>query len=151
VAQQFTNKEIARALNISTRAVEERLRSARLKLRAPDRRAAARIFQALPQTCEESTGGTTTVDTKPAPTQVALPADDPKHVKENKTFTEELQLTQGDPLNAPGRPDRLARLEAFDRRFGRIGRVFAILGLAALLAVLLVAGVTIAVVAQMLA
>lgn len=141
VAQQFTNKEIARNLKISSRAVEERLKSAREKLDAPDRRTAARRYQALRRTCGQTTGEPTTVETSISVWQ-----------QSGGDTTASSQFASRDIGSTDfehGTTDP-TWLEAFDLRFGRIGRVYAVVGLSVLLALLLVAGVTIAVVAKML-
>ena len=51
-----TNKEIARTLEISPSAVEQRLASAKAKLGAASRFDAALAYQALRETCGDSTG-----------------------------------------------------------------------------------------------
>ena len=141
VAQQFTNKEIARRLNISNRAVEERLKTARSKLGADDRRSAARRYSALIEDCEKTTGGPSTVDDQSefdqqSASETAVEAD----------FTAGV-LEQSEP---PPRAAGTTFFEGYDLRFGRIGRGYAVVGLAVLMGLLLIAGVAIAVVARLL-
>jgi len=52
-----TNKEIARVLDVSPSAVEQRLAAAKGKLMAESRFDAARLYAELKNTCGESTGG----------------------------------------------------------------------------------------------
>lgn len=140
-ARQFTNKEIARRLDISSRAVEERLRSARSKLDAPDRRSAARRYLSLLETCERTTCGPSTVDESISPTH--------PHSRE---ATDDPGFRSGglEKLHSGDGSDRPTLLEAYDVRFGRIGRIYAVVGLSVMLGLLLIAGVAIAVVARML-
>lgn len=141
VAQQFTNKEIARELDISCRAVEERLRSAREKLGAPDRRSAARLFLALSQMCDRTTCGPDTVEFSTVPPE----ASRQETLKSQRFLLED--VGRGTFESGAAKP---TFLEAYDGRFGRIGRLYAVVGLAALVGLLLIAGVAIAVTARML-
>ena len=136
VAAQFNTKEIARQLGISPRAVEERLKSAREKLDAPDRRAAARILLEQGGACGITTGGPTTVDEHHGSLSQGL-----RELPETSVFTLEdsaLQSFSGDD-SAP------TFLEAFDVRFGKPGRLAAIVLLAVTLGLLGAAAVSIAV------
>ena len=114
VAQQFTNKEIARRLSISNRAVEERLKTARSKLGADDRRSAARRYSALIRDCDKTTGEPSTVDERwefeqQAVSETAVEADFTAGVFEQS--------------EAPSRAAGTTFLEGYDLKFGRIGRV----------------------------
>lgn len=140
-ARQFTNKEIARHLDISSRAVEERLRSARTKLDAPDRRSAGRRYLALLETCDQSTCGPSTVDEV---------QNSPHETAQETTVTPPSQLIEPDGNENYDGAQKLTFLEAYDVRFGRIGRLYAVVGLSVLMGLLLIAGVAIAVVARML-
>jgi DNA-binding CsgD family transcriptional regulator len=134
VAAQLTTKEIARELGITPRAVEERLRSARGKLDAPDRRAAARLLLQR-EPCGETTGRSATVAT--------YPFGSPKNLRElpdTSIFTLEDSVSS-DFFGADGPP---TFLEAFDIRFGKPGRVAAIVLLAMVLGLLGAAAVSIA-------
>ena len=141
VAQQFTNKEIARRLNISNRAVEERLKTARYKLGADDRRSAARRYSALIGHCDKTTGGPSTVDERSEFDQ-----------QSTLETAVEVDLTVGAFERSEPSPRTAGTtfLEGYDLKFGRIGRVYAVVGLAVLMGLLLIAGVAIAVVARLL-
>ena len=136
VAAQYTTKEIARDLGISPRAVEERLKSAREKLDAPDRRAAARIFLDRREACGETTGGPTTVDHTRSSLSQSF-----RDLPDASVFT----LEDSVPRGFSGEDDAPTFLEAFDVRFGKPGRVAAIVALAATLGLLGAAAVSIAV------
>ncbi|WP_082732632.1 helix-turn-helix domain-containing protein [Sphingomonas sp. CCH18-H6] len=141
VARQFTNKEIARELDISCRAVEERLKSARDKLGAPDRRSAARAFLALSDTCDPTTCGLDTVEVSSL-----LPVTPHQEMAASQRFFL-ADVGSGDfevGITAP------TFLETYDVRFGPMGRLYAVVGLAALVGLLMIAAVAIAVVARML-
>lgn len=141
VASQFTNKEIARQLEISCRAVEERLKTARTKLQAADRRSAARLYKARIATCERTTCGSNTLASdNPVDTMVGREAEG----------QDRSALTSGHDLAPASQVATQTLLDAYDARFGWIGRVGAVIGLAALLGLLLVAGVAVAVVAQLM-
>lgn len=135
VAAQLTTKEIARELGITPRAVEERLCSARGKLDAPDRRAAARLLLQREPSCGETTGRSATVAT--------YPSASPKNLRElpdTSIFTLEDSVSS-DFFGTDGPP---TFLEAFDIRFGKPGRVAAIVLLAMVLGLLGAAAVSIA-------
>ena len=136
VAAQFTTKEIARELGISPRAVEERLKSAREKLDAPDRRAAARILLERGEPCGITTGGPTTVDKSGSSLPQKL-----RELPDTSVFT----LEDSIPLGFPGDDQAPTLLEAFDVRFGKPGRLAAIVLLAVTLGLLGAAAVSIAV------
>ena len=136
VAAQFTTKEIARELGISPRAVEERLKSAREKLDAPDRRAAARILLEQSDACGATTGGPTTVDWRRPSLPQSL-----RELPESSVFT----LEDSAPQSFSDDQDAPTFLEAFDVRFGKPGRLAAIVLLAVTLGLLGAAAVSIAV------
>lgn len=136
VAAQLTTKEIARELEITPRAVEERLRSAREKLDAPDRRAAARLFLQGGKSCGETTGMPATVEIG----DIQAPRSF-RDLPDTSIFT----LQDSVSRNFAGAEDAPTFLEAFDVRFGMPGRVAAIVLLAAVLGLLGLAAVSIAV------
>lgn len=140
-AKQFTNKEIARKLEISSRAVEERLRSARAKLKAPDRRSAARRYLSLLEACDRTTCGPSTVDHASNILQ---------RTSQETAYTPPPSLEGSDRTGSDDERGRPTFLEAYDFKFGRVGRVYAVVGLSVLIGLLMIAGVTIAVVARML-
>lgn len=136
VAAQFTTKEIARELGISPRAVEERLKSARDKLDAPDRRAAARIYLDQREDCGETTGWPPTVDSSARGLPHGL-----RELPDASIFT----LEDSAARIFPGDDPAPTFLEAFDVRFGKPGRLAAIVLLAVFLGLLGAAAVSIAV------
>lgn len=135
VADQFTTKEIARELGITPRAVEERLRSAREKMNAPDRRSAARLFLQSRETCGITTGGSSTVGNRDRFGSQSL-----RDLPDSALFT--LEDSSGIFFDKATGP---TFLEAFDVRFGKPGRLVAIVLLAAALALVGAAAVSIAV------
>ncbi len=136
VAAQFTTKEIARELGITPRGVEERLKSARDKLDAPDRRAAARVLLQRQQACGETTGEPTTLEfTPPATARRLRDLPDASVFTLNDSVSRDFERE----VDAPG------FLEAFDVRFGKPGRVAAIVFVAVALGILGAAAVSIAV------
>ncbi|MBO0749445.1 MAG: helix-turn-helix transcriptional regulator [Porphyrobacter sp.] len=134
--QHKTTKQIARELGIAPNTVDARIASVREKWRTSDRKATARVYAHLLETCEKPPCGFSQVDS------------DVLH--DHELFRE----LPGSPLftiadaqaygHWPVPTEKPTVLEALDARFGRAGRIGAILGLAMTLAITLVASLAIA-------
>ena len=127
-------KLIAHDLGVTLSAVDQRLKSARAKLDAADRNAAARAYAALLATCRESTCGFEAVATPPDP-PLTLPLDPPSAatftLKDSGTIIVPPSFQEAWPAGAVS--------EVLDERFGRLWRVVAIPALALAIAMLALA------------
>lgn len=127
-------KVIAHDLGITLSAVDQRLKSARVKLQAADRNEAARAYAALLATCRESTCGFEEVAGRFEPDLVRTP-ESPSAA----TF----MLRDSGTIIVP--PSRLeiwpagAVSEVLDERFGRLWRILAIPTMAIAIAMLALA------------
>lgn len=126
-------KLIAHDLGITLSAVDQRLKSARGKLDAADRNAAARIYAQLLTTCRESTCGFEAVVTPP-PAQLV----EPPEPASGATFTlqDSATILVSPPLYGAG-PEAVS--EVLDEKFGRLWRILAIPALAIAIAILALA------------
>jgi DNA-binding CsgD family transcriptional regulator len=113
------SKQIARDLDISVSAAEERIRSARQKLNAPDRTTAVRIYASLISGHSES-----------VPRFQGMVADpiSPDELVRELTGGPNFPLRDVQPWAQWGEVNRQPRtlLETFDRKFGWPGRLLLI-------------------------
>jgi DNA-binding CsgD family transcriptional regulator len=125
--QHKTTKQIARELNIAPNTVDARIAAVRDKWGATDRKATARVYAHLLQTCEKPPSGFSPLATDLMHDQVVL-----RDLPGSALFTISDAQTYGHWESGQGRP---GVLEALDNRFGKVGRLGAALVLAFLLAV----------------
>lgn len=134
--QHKTTKQIARELSIAPNTVDARIAAVRDKWGTRDRKATARVYAQLLQTCEKSPCGFSPVANDLFDHHELfrdLPASPLFAVSDAQGFG-----------HWPARSERRTVLETLDAHFGKIGRVVAVLGLAMILAVILVASLAIA-------
>lgn len=127
-------KIIAHDLGITLSAVDQRLKSARVKLGAADRNAAARAYAALLATCRESTCGFAAVGTDLPP-----PVSQTPEPLSQSTFVLRDSGTIIVPPSLYGAGPRETVSEILDERFGRLWRIVAIPVLAVVIAMLALA------------
>lgn len=127
-------KLIAHDLGITLSAVDQRLKSARTKLNAADRNAAARTYAALLATCRESTCGFEAV-VRAGPAPLVRTPEPPAAA----TFTLRDSGTIIVPPSLYGNGPAGAVSEVLDERFGRLWRILAIPALAVAIAMLALA------------
>jgi DNA-binding CsgD family transcriptional regulator len=123
--QHKTTKQIARELGIAPNTVDARIAAVREKWGTTDRKATARVYAHLLETCEKSPCGFSPLD---------------RDLTANHDLLRELP---GSPLFTVADAQGFERwpvernrgiLEALDARFGKVGRVIAASGLALILA-----------------
>jgi DNA-binding CsgD family transcriptional regulator len=134
--QHKTTKQIARELHIAPNTVDARIAAVREKWGTTDRKATARVYGHLLETCEKSPCGFSPLASAPLSDQELF-----RDLPGSPVFTVADAQTYG-PW--PVRPERRTVLEALDVRFGKAGRIGAILVLAMILAVTLVATLAVA-------
>lgn len=127
-------KVIAHDLGITLSAVDQRLKSARIKLGASDRNEAARTYSALLITCRESTCGF-----KALATALDAHVFEPSEPVSRSTFVLQDSATFLVPPMEYGRGHLGSVSEVLDEKFGRLWRVAAIPVFAICLAVLALA------------
>lgn len=127
-------KVIAHDLGITLSAVDQRLKSARVKLGASDRNEAARTYSALLVTCRESTCGFEAV----AAALEAHVLPTPEQPSRSTFMLEDSANFLVPPRGYGDGPSR-AVPEVLDDRFGRLWRVVAIPVFAIFIAVLVLA------------
>lgn len=127
-------KVIAHDLGITLSAVDQRLKSARVKLGASDRNEAARTYSALLVTCRESTCGFEAVAA--ALDAHVIPASE---LLSRSTFMLEDSANFVVPPSGYGDGPSRAVPEVLDDKFGRLWRVVAIPVFAIFIAVLVLA------------
>jgi DNA-binding CsgD family transcriptional regulator len=134
--QHKTTKQIARELNIAPNTVDSRIEKVREKWGTSDRKATARVYAHLRETCEKPPCGFS-----PLATDILrghgfnpdLPGSSIFSVSDAHTFE-----------HLAGLNGKRTGLEALDAKFGKLGRVGAIVVLAMFLAITLVASLAIA-------
>nr|WP_166178730.1 helix-turn-helix transcriptional regulator [Altererythrobacter segetis] len=124
--QHKTTKQIARELSIAPNTVDARIAAVRDKWGTTDRKATARVYAHLLETCEKSPCGFSPLDRDLTPDQGLL-----RELPGSPLFT----VADAQSLGYwPVRTESSGILEALDTRFGKIGRVLAASGLALALA-----------------
>ena len=132
--QYNTLKTIAADLGITVSAVDQRLKSARVKLGAANRNDAVRLYQALVRTCVESTYRILQVPSEPQPDLplFAEAAEAPTFMLRDSepTFPQVVPEPHALELNPQAvmsdRPRAAPLPEVWDEKFGRLWRVVAI-------------------------
>ena len=124
--QHKTTKQIARELNIAPNTVDARIAAVRDKWGTTDRKATARVYAHLLETCEKPPCGFSPLDRDLTPDQGLL-----RELPGSPLFTVADAQSYG---HWPVRSESSGILESLDARFGKIGRVIAASGLALVLA-----------------
>lgn len=132
-----TTKEISRELGIAPNTVDQRIAAVRDKWGTTNRKDTARRYAEIRELCGKPICGFSYLD--PEDQSAATEGHD---LPVNPHFV----LSDAHPMDFPmggfggwyeDKPEPLAGLEAFDRKFGRLGRIAAILVLALLMAMTL--------------
>ncbi len=134
--QHKTTKQIARELHIAPNTVDARIAAVREKWGTTDRKATARVYSHLLETCEKTPCGFSSLATDRLQNQELF-----RDLPGSPVFTVADAQTFG---HWPVHPESRTVLEALDSRFGKAGRVGAVLGLAMTLAITLVAMLAVA-------
>jgi DNA-binding CsgD family transcriptional regulator len=134
--QHKTTKQIARELGIAPNTVDARIAAVRQKWGTTDRKATARVYSHLLETCEKTPCGF-----PPLETDVVDEHEFLRELPGSPFFTVADAHTYGRWSAEEG---RRGVLETLDARFGQFGRVIAILGLTLALAATAVLSLSIA-------
>jgi DNA-binding CsgD family transcriptional regulator len=124
--QHKTTKQMARELGIAPNTVDARIAAVREKWGTTDRKATARVYAHLLETCEKTPCGFSPLDRDLTPDHGLL-----RELPGSPLFTVADAQTFG---HWPVKTGNTGILEALDARFGKIGRVMASCALALSLA-----------------